>query len=125
MDNIIAALLNYGIGGVMAGAILWFTRYILTNTIPGLTAEFRATLEAQRKDFTDHLEMERANNERLLNTIQANWNKAIEQLSESISRLEKTVSNDLLGIQDTMRKDIDLRREDYQGAKGPRVQSPR
>ncbi len=48
MDAILSGLVNLGLGGLMAAALVWFLHHLVTRTLPDLTEAFRAELNAGR-----------------------------------------------------------------------------
>lgn len=48
MDSILSALLNFGIGGLMAAGVLWLLWYRETITLPRLLERFTAELREER-----------------------------------------------------------------------------
>lgn len=53
METIILGLLNLGIGGVMAGGVLWILWHIVTTTLPKVQAESREALREQQAVFRE------------------------------------------------------------------------
>jgi hypothetical protein len=48
VDTILTALENFGIGGLFAGALIWFMWYRETKTIPALMEQVSKELQAER-----------------------------------------------------------------------------
>jgi hypothetical protein len=48
METILTALENFGIGGLFAGALIWFMWYRETKTIPALMEQVSRELQAER-----------------------------------------------------------------------------
>ncbi len=55
MDQLITALTQFGIGGLMAAVMAWFLWHLVAKTIPEMTAKHSADLLEQRKDFLETL----------------------------------------------------------------------
>jgi hypothetical protein len=55
MDGILSGLINLGLGGLMAAALIWFLYYLVSRTLPEMTRLFRKEILAERKlRFREH-----------------------------------------------------------------------
>lgn len=56
MDPIYTTLANYGLGGVMVAAQLWFVHRLITKTIPEMAAAFAESLDRSERGANDRNE---------------------------------------------------------------------
>jgi len=49
MNGVLAGLINLGIGGLMAAALVWFLHHLVTRTLPEANRIFREEVKAERE----------------------------------------------------------------------------
>ena len=49
MEGILAGLVNLGLGGIMAAALVWFLYHLVTKTLPDITGACREEIRVQRR----------------------------------------------------------------------------
>jgi hypothetical protein len=48
VEGVLSGLVQLGVGGIMAAALIWFLHYLVTKTLPELTATFRTEVATER-----------------------------------------------------------------------------
>ncbi len=55
MEGILAGLVNLGLGGLMAAALIWFLHHLVARTLPEMLRAFREDVAAERDQrFKEH-----------------------------------------------------------------------
>jgi hypothetical protein len=95
VDTILAALLNLGIGGAMAAAVVYFLYSLTTSIIPGLIAK-------QDKEIAwchDQIVQQRAEFLIALQRNQEKWETAVEKICEEIAELRDALHEPLVAAE--------------------------
>lgn len=84
MDSITSALLNLGIGGIMAAAVLFLVWHNTTKTIPDLMKE----VSQAREKFLTALQLLENNCHQEINKANEIWSSRVEKLSDEIKAIK-------------------------------------
>lgn len=114
MDTILTALLNFGIGGIMAGAVLFLLMHLLKTTIPQIQGNFAKDLkylqEQHVKIQEQHvkmMEMGVISFEKTLGIVETRWKESSETIKEKLEDISQVLhyQNEKLNvIHETLRK---------------------
>ena len=91
MDTILTGLLNFGVGGAMAGAVVYLVYQALTRTIPELTERHRLELADQRERYHQLLRSEHETFQATLAAVEARNGAAVESLCRAMEAIQRQV----------------------------------
>jgi hypothetical protein len=103
LNEIIPGLVNLGLGGVMAAALIWFLYHLVTRTLPQMNRAYRKALLAERKlRFREHqallriIEQHRKEDheehEALLNHSSTGLKELTRAITDALAALEQRVA---------------------------------
>jgi hypothetical protein len=109
MDEIIPVLVNLGLGGAMAAALIWFLYHLVTKTLPEINRAHRKLLLTERKlRFREHrrlLElMDRQGNQQL--QMMERLAQQQQQMMERLAQQQQEQHEALLTHIDTNLKEL-------------------
>jgi hypothetical protein len=98
--EIVSALTNLGLGGLMAAALVWFLHHVVTRTLPEMNRVFREEVAAERDarrreneallEMMDRLSREQhAEHEALMRQLDAVLNEQSRALAEFHTALQR------------------------------------
>jgi hypothetical protein len=89
MDAVLSGLVNLGVGGVMAAALVWFLYFIVTKTLPEMTARFGQELREKRETYLTEMREERAAFTAELRAERELRTRAVAEIVTAIGELQK------------------------------------
>jgi hypothetical protein len=89
MDAVLSGLVNLGVGGVMAAALVWFLYFIVTKTLPEMTARFGQELKEKRETYLTEMREERAAFTAELRAERELRTRAVAEIVVAIGELQK------------------------------------
>lgn len=110
MESFITPFVNLGIGGMMAGVVVYFLHHLVTKVLPQLTAqreadlawareemdrkrgEYLAALDKQQTDFCKALEVQRNALLTALERAEGRWEKATNEICDRLERIEERLA---------------------------------
>ncbi len=97
MEALTAALLNFGIGGAMAAAVIWFLYQVTQKTIPSLMTQHREDVSKLREEDRTARREDRETFKESLRAMETRWEKSTAAME---IRWEKGTA----AIQETLEK---------------------
>jgi hypothetical protein len=106
--DLVSALTNLGIGGLMAAALIWFLHHVVTRTLPEMNRVFREEVAAEREtrhreneallEMMDRMSREQhAEHEALMNHLDAGLKEVARALAENHHALQRLQDSWLAG----------------------------
>jgi hypothetical protein len=103
MDGILSGLINLGLGGLMAAALIWFLHHLVTTTLPEMNRVFRKEIVAERKlRYREHqalLQMmdqlakqQQEQHEALLNHVDLGLKEVMQLFTQSQAAIERRLT---------------------------------
>ena len=92
MDAILSAFLNFGVGGVMAGAVVWFLYTITQSTIPAILKKHQEELAEVRSEFLEMLKSEQTACREERARSEARWQRANDAICVRLEAIQDQLS---------------------------------
>lgn len=89
LESILTALLNLGVGGIMAAAILYLVHHLVTKTIPKLIEDSK---NAQKEEVKTLKEVH-AQNQAIIDRMQTSYLTSLEKQQGTVDRLTQAVNS--------------------------------
>jgi hypothetical protein len=100
MEGVLAGLVNLGLGGLMAAALVWFLHHLVTRTVPEMAKARREELTAERDQrFKEHQALlqaidklgdrQRKEHEAILDRLDFGFKEIINELIENRAAIER------------------------------------
>lgn len=101
-SSISSALLNFGFGGAMCAAFIWFMFHFTTKVIPDMVREAKEELAAKRKEFlealdkqnTTHLTVlreQQVNQAEIFKRIEQSWGTAVQSICDRVDVISNRI----------------------------------